>query len=396
MHISKKAQQCGLSPMRKFHPLAVEAVKNGKKIYHLNIGQPDIPTPRAFFDAVRAFASPVLAYAASPGVPALLDAVRGYYARLGVQLEEDDVLITTGGSEALMMLMLSILDEGDEVIVPEPFYPNYATFIYAAGGVIRPVPTRPEEGYRYADRAKFEALINDRTRALLITTPGNPTGVILTPEEMAMLKDVAKAHNLYLISDEVYREFTYGGEGLRTMASFDDAAENVVIVGSVSKRFSACGARVGALITRNRALSQQCMKFCQGRLSVATIDQVGAAALYGIDSSDFEETRQEYKRRRDTVVRKLREIPGVICEEPHGAFHLMAALPIDDADRFQEFLLRDFSDHGETVMFAPGASFYATPGKGRNEIRIAYILNCRDLERSIELLGLGIEAYNRR
>ena len=396
MHISKKAQQCGLSPMRKFHPLAVEAVKNGKKIYHLNIGQPDIPTPRAFFDAVRAFASPVLAYAASPGVPALLDAVRGYYARLGVQLEEDDVLITTGGSEALMMLMLSILDEGDEVIVPEPFYPNYATFIYAAGGVIRPVPTRPEEGYRYADRAKFEALINDRTRALLITTPGNPTGVILTPEEMAMLKDVAKAHNLYLISDEVYREFTYGGEGLRTMASFDDAAENVVIVDSVSKRFSACGARVGALITRNRALSQQCMKFCQGRLSVATIDQVGAAALYGIDGSYFEETRQEYKRRRDTVVRKLREIPGVICEEPHGAFYLMAALPIDDADRFQEFLLRDFSDHGETVMFAPGASFYATPGKGRNEIRIAYILNCRDLERSIELLGLGIEAYNRR
>ncbi len=396
MHISKKAQQCGLSPMRKFHPLAVEAVKNGKKIYHLNIGQPDIPTPRAFFDAVRAFASPVLAYAASPGVPALLDAVRGYYARLGVQLDEDDVLITTGGSEALMMLMLSILDEGDEVIVPEPFYPNYATFIYAAGGVIRPVPTRPEEGYRYADRAKFEALINDRTRALLITTPGNPTGVILTPEEMAMLKDVAKAHNLYLISDEVYREFTYGGEGLRTMASFDDAAENVVIVDSVSKRFSACGARVGALITRNRALSQQCMKFCQGRLSVATIDQVGAAALYGIDSSYFEETRQEYKRRRDTVVRKLREIPGVICEEPHGAFYLMAALPIDDADRFQEFLLRDFSDHGETVMFAPGASFYATPGKGRNEIRIAYILNCRDLERSIELLGLGIEAYNRR
>ena len=396
MHLSEKVQKCGLSPMRKFHPFAVEAVKQGKKIYHLNIGQPDIPTPQAFFDAVRNFADPVLAYAASPGEADLIEAVRRYYARLQVPLEGDDILITTGGSEALMMLMLSILDEGDEVIVPEPFYPNYATFIYAAGGVIRPVPTRPEEGYRYADRAKFEALINDRTRALLITTPGNPTGVILTPEEMAMLKDVAKAHNLYLISDEVYREFTYGGEGLRTMASFDDAAENVVIVDSVSKRFSACGARVGALITRNRALSQQCMKFCQGRLSVATIDQVGAAALYGIDSSYFEETRQEYKRRRDTVVRKLREIPGVICEEPHGAFYLMAALPIDDADRFQEFLLRDFSDHGETVMFAPGASFYATPGKGRNEIRIAYILNCRDLERSIELLGLGIEAYNRR
>ncbi len=396
MHISQKAQRCGLSPMRKFHPMAVEAKARGTKIYHLNIGQPDIPTPPAFFDVVKNFASPVLAYAESPGVPTLIDAVRGYYARLGVPLEQDDVLISTGGSEALMMLMLSILDPGDEVIIPEPFYPNYSTFIYAAGGVIRPVPTRPEEGYRYADRAKFEALINERTRALLITNPGNPTGVILRPEEMAMLKDVARAHNLYLISDEVYREFTYGGEGLRTMLSFGDAADNVVVVDSISKRFSACGARVGALISRNRELMQQCMKFCQGRLAVATMDQVGAAALYGIDPGYFDETREEYKRRRDTVMRCLKQIPGVICEEPHGAFYLMAALPIDDADAFQAFLLQEFSDRGETVMFAPGASFYATPGKGRNEIRIAYVLNCADLERAIELLGKGIEAYNRR
>ena len=396
MHISEKAQRCGLSPMRKFHPMAVEAARRGTKIYHLNIGQPDIPTPPAFFDAVRDFASPVLAYAESPGIPPLIDAVRGYYRRLDVSLEADDVLITTGGSEALMMLMLSILDPGDEIIVPEPFYPNYSTFVYAAGGVIRPVPTRPEDGYRYADRAKFEALINDRTRALLITNPGNPTGVILTPDEMAMLADVAREHGLYLISDEVYREFTYGGEGQRTMLTYDGSDGNVVVVDSVSKRFSACGARVGALITRNRALSQQCMKFCQGRLSVATLDQVGATALYGIDPAYFNETREEYKRRRDTVMRCLKQIPGVICEEPHGAFYLMAALPVDDADAFQEFLLRDFSDQGETVMFAPGASFYATPGKGKNEIRIAYILNCADLERAIALLGRGIAAYNGR
>ncbi|MCI8525479.1 MAG: pyridoxal phosphate-dependent aminotransferase [Oscillospiraceae bacterium] len=396
MHISEKAQRCELSPMRKFHPYAVEAVRQGRKIYHLNIGQPDIPTPAAFFDAVRGFADPVLAYAASPGEPALVEAVRDYYAKLNIPLDASDILITTGGSEALLMLMLSILDPGDEVIVPEPFYPNYNTFIRAAGGVIRPLHTAPEDGYRYADRARFEALINERTRALLITSPGNPTGVVLHPQEMAMLKDVATDHGLYLISDEVYREFIYDGERLHTMLEFADAAENTVIVDSISKRFSACGARVGALISRNRELMQQCLKFCQGRLSVATMDQVGAAALYGVESGYFAATRDEYRRRRDTVVRKLREIPGVICEEPKGAFYLMAALPVDDADAFQRWLLTDFSDRGETVMFAPGEGFYATPGKGRSEIRIAYILCQKDLERAIDLLALGIEAYNRR
>ena len=396
MHLSEKVQKCGLSPMRKFHPFAVEAVKQGKKIYHLNIGQPDIPTPQAFFDAVRNFADPVLAYAASPGEADLIEAVRRYYARLQVPLEGDDILITTGGSEALMMLMLSILDPGDEIIVPEPFYPNYATFIYAAGGVIRPLHTTPEDGYWYADRARFEALIHEKTRAILITNPGNPTGAILSEEEMAMIKDVAVEHGLYLISDEVYREFSYGGEGLRTMAEFADAADNVVIIDSASKRFSACGARVGALITRNRELIQQCLKFCQGRLSVATMDQVGVAALYGVESSYFDQTREEYKRRRDTVVRKLREIPGVVCAEPKGAFYLMAALPVDDADKFQQWLLTDFSDHGETVMFAPGESFYATPGKGKNEVRIAYVLNQEDLERAMDLLALGIQAYQNR
>ena len=359
--------------MRKFHPLAVEAMRQGKRIYHLNIGQPDISTPQAFFDAIRESQPRVLEYAASAGVPELLAAVQGYYGRLGVALQEDDILVTNGGSEALMMLMLSILDEGDEIIVPEPFYPNYTTFIHAAGGVVCPVPTKPEEGYRYADREKFESRINERTRAILLTTPGNPTGVALTREEMAMFKDLAKEHNLYLICDEVYREFAYETDELLTMLSFADAADNVVIVDSVSKRFSACGARVGA-----------------------TLDQIGAAALYGVDPSYFAATKAEYKRRRDTVVRKLREIPGVICEEPKGAFYLMAALPVDDADQFQTFLLEEFADNQETVMFAPGESFYATPGKGKNEIRIAYILKQEDLERAMDLLALGIEAYNKR
>lgn len=396
MQISEKARLCQLSPMRKFYPYSVEAVRRGKKIYHLNIGQPDIPTPPVFFDAVRAYASDVLSYAPSPGVPALLEAVQDYYQRLGVSLEPSDILVTTGGSEGLMMVMLSILNPGDEVIVPEPFYPNYATFIHAAGGVIRPMDTNPAVGYWYADRARFEALINKRTKALLITNPGNPTGVILSEDEMVMIKDLAKEYGLYLISDEVYREFYYAGEGLRTMLEFGDAGENVVVVDSASKRFSACGARVGALVSRNQELMAQCLKFCQGRLSVASLDQAGAAALYGLEPEYFDRNRAEYKLRRDTVVRKLHEIPGVICEEPKGAFYLMASLPVDDADRFQKWLLTDFEDQGETVMFAPGEGFYATPGKGKNEIRIAYVLKQEDLERAMDLLALGIRAYNRK
>ena len=396
MKFSSKVQKCGLSPMRKFHPYAVAARAAGKKIYHLNIGQPDIPTPAACFEAVRKFSDPVLAYAPSPGIPELIDAVRGYYRRLNVELTEDDVLVTTGGSEALQIVLNCILDEGEEIIVPEPFYPNYSTFVNTTGGRIRPLTTTPEEGYAYADRGRIEALINDKTRAILITNPGNPTGVILSPQEMRMIADVAREHGLFLISDEVYREFVYGGEELATMASFADAAENVVLIDSVSKRFSACGARIGVIISKNVELMGHAMKYCQARLSVATIDQVAAAALYSVPADYFAATREEYKRRRDTVVAGLKKIPGVLCECPKGAFYLMAKLPVDNADTFQQWLLTDFADHGETVMFSPGEPFYDTPGKGVDEIRIAYVLNTEDLARAIELLGLGIEAYNRR
>lgn len=396
MKISERAQLCELSPMRKFHPFAVEAEAKGRKIYHLNIGQPDIETPPAFFESLRQFADPVLAYAESPGRPSLLKAIQRYYAGIGVELAEKDILITTGGSEALSMLMLCILDPGSEVLVPEPFYPNYNTFIRAAGGVIRPIPTSPEEGYHFADRAKIEAEINENTRAILFTNPSNPTGVILTAEERRMLLDVAKEHDLYLISDEVYREFNYDADELSTMASFADGAENVVIIDSVSKRFSACGARIGCLISRNQQLMAEAMKFCQARLSVATLDQVASAALYAEDKSYFDAVRAEYKLRRDTVLEKLGQIPNVICKKPQGAFYLMAALPVDDAENFQKWLLTDFEDHGETVMFAPGQSFYATPGKGINEVRIAYVLKQADLERAMDLLALGIEAYNKR
>ena len=394
MKISDKAMACSLSPMRKFHPFAVAAKEQGRKIYHLNIGQPDIATPPAYFEAVRNFTQPVLEYAASPGMPVMINAVKDYYAKLGLNYSADDILITTGGSEALSMLMLCILDEGSEIIIPEPFYPNYNTFVKAAGGVIRPIHTTPEEGYRYATREKIEPLINEKTRAIMFTNPGNPTGVVLTHEEMRLIADIAKEHDLYVIGDEVYREFVYGGEKLATIGEFSDIEQNAIIIDSVSKRFSACGARIGALITKNRDIIANALKFCQCRLSVATLDQVASAALYSVDSTYFDAVRKEYKLRRDTVMRKLKEIPGVVCEEPKGAFYLMAKLPVDSADKFQKWLLTDFEDKGETVMFAPGEGFYATKGMGVSEVRIAYVLKQQDLERAMDLLAIGIKKYN--
>ena len=396
MKFSSKVQKCGLSPMRKFHPYAVAAKAAGKKIYHLNIGQPDIATPAECFAAIRNFSQPVLEYAPSPGIPELIGAVRGYYANLGISFAEEEILVTTGGSEALQIALNCILDEGDEIIIPEPFYPNYNTFVCTAGGSIRPVATTAENGYRYADRQRIEALVNDRTRAIMITNPGNPTGVVLSREEMETVAQVAKDHGLFLISDEVYREFVYGGEPLSSMAQIPGLEENLILIDSVSKRFSACGARIGVIISRNRELMAHAMKYCQARLSVATLDQVAAAALYTVPETYFAAVREEYKRRRDTVVEKLRQIPGVVCTCPGGAFYLMAKLPVDSADAFQQWLLTDFSDNGETVMFAPGESFYGTPGMGVDEIRIAYVLKQEDLARAMDLLALGIRAYNER
>ena len=396
MQISINANRCEPSPMRKFHPLAVAAEKRGKKIYHLNIGQPDLATPPAYFEAVRKFDSRTLAYDASPGNPGLIEAIRRYYKRLDVDLDPGDILITTGGSEALLLTCLSILDPYTEVIIPEPYYPNYTTFVHAAGGVIRALPTNPWEGYRYAKRERIESLITKNTRAILITNPGNPTGVVLDENEMRMIADIAKAHDLYLICDEVYREFCYNEKfGVPTMARFPDIRDNLVIVDSVSKRFSACGARVGCVVTKNKELQQAILKFCQSRLSVATIDQIGAEALYSVDPEFFRKSKQEYRLRRDAVISGLRKIPGVVVEEPMGAFYVMASLPVDDADKFQHWLLETFDDDGDTVMFAPGAPFYETPGKGINEVRIAYVLNREDLNRAMEVLAKGIARYQR-
>jgi aminotransferase class I and II len=397
MKFSSKIQACELSPIRKFHPYVLAAEAKGRKVHHLNIGQPDIETPKAFFDAVSNFGKAVLEYAPSTGVECYLEAVRDYYTNLGFPITCDDIMATHGGSEALEIIMSCILEDGDEILIPEPFYPNYSTFVEITGASIRPIPTDPEKGYRYATREQIEPLINAHTRAILVTNPGNPTGVVLNHQEMRLLADIAKEHGIFLISDEVYREIVYTGEKLSSMLEFQDAAENVIVVDSVSKRFSSCGARVGALISRNQELMAQAMKICQGRLCAATLDQVGAAAMYReLPAEYYTSVREEYQRRRDTVVESLSKIPGIRFSHPDGAFYVMATLPVDDAEKLQYFLLEKFEDHGETVMYTPAESFYATPGKGRNEIRIAYVTNPAELSRSIELLGLGIAAYNAR
>ena len=394
MKISSKMEKCGLSPMRKFNGYAAEAVKRGIKIYHLNIGQPDIITPDAYFQAMREFSEPVLAYAPSRGVPVLLDAVRGYYGNIGVELADENILVTTGGSEALQMTMATILDDGDEIIIPEPFYPNYHTSVTLAGATIRPLTTYPEEGYRYAVRERIEPLINEHTRAIMITNPGNPTGAVQSPEELKLMLDIAKEHDLFIICDEVYREFTYGGEPLTSALQYPGYEDNVIVIDSVSKRFSACGARIGLLISKNKEFMQQAMKWCQCRLCASTTDQVAAAALYSVDKDYFASVREEYKLRRDTLMRKLSQIPGVVCKEPKGAFYVMAALPVDDADKFQLWLLNEFEDNGETVMFSCGEPFYATPGKGLNEVRMAYVINKEDIARAMDILAVAIKKYN--
>lgn len=396
MKLSSKIQKCELSPIRKFAPFADAARARGIKIYPLNIGQPDIETPAAFFDAVRNFESPVLEYAPSAGVPAYLKAVHDYYTRIGIELEPGDMLATAGGSEALSMTLACILDEGDELLTAEPFYPNYSTFTQVTGATIRPIPTFAEEGFRYAVRERIEPLINEHTRAILMTNPGNPTGYVLSRAEMRVIADIAKEHDLYVVSDEVYREFVYGGEEMTSMLEFEDLHDNVIVVDSVSKRFSACGARVGVVVSRNKAFMTEAMKLCQGRLCVATLDQVGAAALYSVGPEYFAAVREEYKRRRDTALKKLLAIPGVVCEQPEGAFYLMAKLPVDSTDKFQQWLLEEFNADGDTVMLTPGEGFYATPGKGVNEARLAYVLKQADLERAMDVLALGIAAYNAR
>lgn len=396
MELSKRILSIQHSPIRRFYTYANQAVKDGKKVYYLNIGQPDIKTPEVFFDAISDFKAKVLEYAPSQGIPGMINAIKKYYARYGMNFADDEILITTGGSEAIQFVLSTILNPGDEVIVVEPYYTNYGTFITAADGKMVPITTIAEDGYYYAKKELIEKAITDKTKAMLVTSPGNPTGNVLNKNEMRVICDIAKEHGIFIIADEVYREFVYDGKQMASMGEFEDAAQNVIIIDSISKRFSACGARIGCIVTKNKELYSNILKLCQGRLSVATLDQVGAAALYDLDPSYFDEVKKEYERRRDAVYEALMKIDGVVCKKPAGAFYITVKLPVENAEDFLVWLLTEFDVDGETVMFAPAEGFYVTPGLGKNEIRIAYVLNEKDLVKSAEIIRLGIEKYNRR
>ena len=396
MNLSSKVQSMQYSPIRRFNKFAIEAEEKGKKVYHLNIGQPDIETPACYMDAIRAFDEKVIAYAESGGMNVLHDAVIAYFKRLDIELERKNILVTNGGSEALSMIFTTILDPGDNVLVAEPFYTNYTTFAAQAGGVIKPITTVAVDGYHYATREKIEAAIDDRTRAICCITPGNPTGNVLTLDEMKLICEIAKEHDLWIIADEVYREFAYDGREVTSFMMLPEYADRVLVVDSVSKRFSACGARIGFILSKSDLFMDNAMKIAQGRLCSPTVDQVGAAALYTLPQSYYDEMKAEYEGRRPVGYEERMKIPGVVCRKPGGAFYMTAKLPVENIEDFLMFLLTEFDDNGETVMFAPAEGFYATPGLGRDEMRIAYVLKQEDLRRAVELIRLGIEAFNKK
>ncbi|MBK5253018.1 MAG: pyridoxal phosphate-dependent aminotransferase [Peptostreptococcaceae bacterium] len=395
MKLTKRVNEMQFSPIRKFNPMGKKAEEEGKKVYHLNIGQPDVETPACFMEAIRNFDSKVIAYAESQGLESLRSAIVDYMKLYGMDYNNDDVQITMGGSEALTMTFLTILNEGEEVLVPEPFYTNYHTFAKCAGGEVAPITTKAEDGYHYANREQIEACITDKTRAIVCLNPGNPTGNVLTMDEMKLICEIAKEHDLWIISDEVYREFAYDGREVTSLGMMKEYEDRVIIIDSVSKRFSACGARVGCAISKNKEFMQGMLKIAQGRLCIPTIDQVGAAALYRLPQSYYVEAKAEYVGRRDVAYAELMKIPGVVCQKPGGAFYMTAKLPVDNVEDFLVYLLTEFEDNGETVMFAPAEGFYATPGLGKDEMRIAYVLNQKDMKRAVELIRLGLEAYNK-
>lgn len=396
MKVSKKVQEMQFSPIRRFNPIAQKAKDSGKKVYHLNIGQPDVETPSCFMDAIKSYDSKVIAYAESGGLTVLQDSVIDYFKEYGMEFTRDNIIVTTGGSEAITFALMSILNEGDEVLIPEPFYTNYNTFAKASGGVVKPITTKAEDGYSYANRELIEAAITPKTKAMVCITPGNPTGNVLTLDEMRLIGEIAVEHDLWIVADEVYREFAYDDRQVTSFGMIPEIADRVIIVDSVSKRFSACGARIGFAISKNKDMMDSIMKIAQGRLCTSTVDQIGAAELFKLPKSYYDEVKAEYCGRRDVVYEELSKIPGVVCKKPGGAFYLTAKLPVDNIEDFLMFLLTEFEDNGETVMFAPAEGFYATEGLGRDEMRIAYVLNQKDMRRAVELIRLGIEAYNKK
>lgn len=382
------------SPIRKLTPLADAAIARGVKVYKLNIGQPDLPTPQKALDALQHVGRRVLEYSPSQGFLSLRTKLADYYSRYNITLSPDDIIVTSGGSEAVLFAFLACLDPGDEIIVPEPAYANYMAFAVSAGAVIKTVTSTIETGFALPDVEKFEELITDRTKAILICNPNNPTGYLYTRAEMNRIRDLVKKYDLYLFSDEVYREFIYTGSPYISACHLEGIEDNVVLIDSVSKRYSECGIRIGALVTKNTAVRDTVMKFCQARLSPPLVGQIVAEASIDGTEEYAADIYEEYVERRKCLIDGLNKIPGVYSPIPMGAFYTVARLPVDDAEKFCAWCLSDFEYEGETVMMAPASGFYSTPGMGKDEVRIAYVLNKTDLKRAVFILEKALEAYN--
>ncbi len=392
--VSLKGQQMPESPIRKLVPFSEAAKQKGLKVYHLNIGQPDIKTPEAALNAVKNNIPEILEYSHSAGFESYREKLADYYQKQNVQVDSADIIITTGGSEALLFAMGSTMDAGDEIIIPEPFYANYNGFSVASGINVVPVISTIENGFALPPIADFEKLITPKTKAILICNPGNPTGYLYTEEEIQQLAELVKEHDLFLIADEVYREFTYDGDEHYSVMNVSGIEEHAIMIDSVSKRYSMCGARIGCIVSKNKAVMSAAMKFAQARLSPPTLAQIASEAALDTPKEYFDEVIKEYKDRRDTLIKGLSEIEGVKVATPKGAFYCIAKLPVDDADKFAQWLLESFEFNGETVMVAPAAGFYSSPNVGTTEIRIAYVLKKEDLIQSIAILKEGIKQYN--
>lgn len=391
--ISVRGLQMSESPIRKLTPLAEDAKKRGVKVYHLNIGQPDLPTPQCGRDALKNINGTVMEYSPSQGYASYREKLCGFYKKSDIHLDADDIIITAGGSEAVLFAFMACLNPGDEVILPEPAYANYMTFAISAGATIRPIPTSIEEGFALPKVEKFEELINERTKAIMICNPNNPTGYLYTHKEMEQIRDIVKKYDLYLIADEVYREYNYTGLPYTSAMHLEGIEQNTIMIDSVSKRYSECGIRIGALITKNEEVRKTVMKFCQARLSPPLIGQIIAEASLDAPEEYYREVYDEYVERRKCLIDGLNNIPGVYSPVPMGAFYTVAKLPVDNADKFCRWCLTDFQYEGETVMMAPASGFYITPGAGIDQVRIAYVLKREELQRALTVLQKALEQY---
>jgi len=392
LQISKRGIDMPASPIRKLVPFAEAAKKRGTKVYHLNIGQPDIETPKMVLDAVRHSDFKVLEYSHSAGNESYRKKLVGYYKSVGIDVNEKQIIITTGGSEAILFGFMACLDAGDEVIIPEPFYANYNGFAVEAGVSVVPITSHIENGFALPPIEAIEAKITPRTKAIVICNPNNPTGYLYSAAEMEQLKNIILKHNLYLFSDEAYREFCYEGTQISAL-HLTGVDDHVVIMDTISKRYSACGGRIGAFITKNQALLDATMKFAQARLSPPSFAQIAGEAAIDLPANYFDDTKAEYKSRRDLIVTRLNAMEGVFCPNPGGAFYAMAKLPIDDADKFCQWLLEEFAFENQTVMLAPATGFYGTPGLGKQEVRLAYVLNLEDINKSMDCLEAALKVY---